>query len=92
MNRLTTDRQAVLFYRVYDYLLSVMTENQDDLQATDLSGQRYQGICQEPDHQGNSYTVKFLNFGMPKNIAVIYFKLKRRGQTLGYFVKMMQME
>ena len=32
-------------------------------------------------------TVKFLNFGMPENFAVIYLKFKQRGQTLGYFVK-----
>ena len=37
-------------------------------------------------------TVKFLNFGTLKNFAVIYLKLKQRGQTLGYFVKNMQME
>ena len=37
-------------------------------------------------------TVKFLNFRTPKNFAVIYLKFKQRGQTLGYFVKMVQME
>ena len=37
-------------------------------------------------------TVKFLNFGMPENFAVIYLKFEQRGQSLGYFVKMMQME
>ena len=37
-------------------------------------------------------TVKFLNFRMPKNFAVIYLKFKHRGQTLGYFVGKMQME
>ena len=36
--------------------------------------------------------VKFLNFRMPKNFAVIYLKFKQRGQALGYFVKMMQMQ
>ena len=40
----------------------------------------------------NKTTVKFLNFGMPEIIAVIYLKFKQRDQTFGYFVKMMQME
>ena len=39
-----------------------------------------------------SYTVKFLNFRTPENFAVIYLKFKQRGETLGYFVKKMQME
>ena len=38
------------------------------------------------------YTVKFLNFRMPENFAVIYLKFKQRGQTLGYFVKKTKME
>ena len=29
--------------------------------------------------------VKFLNFGMPENFAVIYLKFKQRGQTLRVF-------
>ena len=29
---------------------------------------------------------------MPENFAVTYLKFKQRGKTLGYFVKMMQME
>ena len=29
---------------------------------------------------------------MPENFAVIYLKLKQRGQTLGYFFKKTQME
>ena len=33
-----------------------------------------------------------LIFRMPESFAVIYLKLKHRGQTLGYFVKKMQME
>ena len=37
-------------------------------------------------------TVNFLNFGTPENFAVIYLKFEQRGQSLGYFVKMMQME
>ena len=37
-------------------------------------------------------TVKFLNFGTPKNFAVIYLKFKQRGQTFGCFVKEMQIE
>ena len=32
-------------------------------------------------------TVKFQNFRTPENFAVIYLKLKQRGQTLRYFVK-----
>ena len=40
----------------------------------------------------NACTVKFLNFRTPENFAVIYLKFKQRGQTLGYFVKKMQME
>ena len=37
-------------------------------------------------------TVKFVNFRPPENFAVIYLKFKKRGQTLGYFVKKMQKE
>ena len=37
-------------------------------------------------------TVKFLNFLTSENFTVIYLKVKERGQTLGYFVKKMQME
>ena len=37
-------------------------------------------------------TVKFLNFRTPENFAVIYLNNKQRGQILGSFVKMMQME
>ena len=33
------------------------------------------------------HTVKFLNFWMPENFAIIYLKFKKRGQTYGYFVK-----
>ena len=40
----------------------------------------------------NQHTVKFLNFRMPKNFAVIYLKFKERGQTLGYFVIKMTVE
>ena len=40
----------------------------------------------------NKPSVKFLNFGTPEIFAVIYLKFKQRGQTSGYFVKMMQME
>ena len=32
-------------------------------------------------------TVKFRNLRMLENFAVIYLKLKQKGQTLGYFVK-----
>ena len=37
-------------------------------------------------------TVKFLNFEMPENFAGICLKFKQTVQTLGYFVKKMQME
>ena len=37
-------------------------------------------------------TVKFLNFRTQENLAVIYLKFKQKAQTLGYFVKKMQME
>ena len=37
-------------------------------------------------------TIKFLNFRTPKIFAVSYLKFKQRGQTLGYFVKMVQRE
>ena len=37
-------------------------------------------------------TVKFLNFQTPKIFAVSYLKFEQRGQTLGYFVKMVQRE
>ena len=36
-------------------------------------------------------TVKFLNFRMPENLAVIYLKFKQKAQTLGYLVKKMPM-
>ena len=42
--------------------------------------------------KGWDSTVKFLNFRMPENFGVIYLKFKQRGQSLGYFIKMMQME
>ena len=35
-------------------------------------------------------TVKFLNFQMLENLAVINLKFKQRGQTLGYSTKQMQ--
>ena len=35
--------------------------------------------------------VKFLSFGSPENIALIYLKFKQRGRTLGCFVEKMQM-
>ena len=34
---------------------------------------------------GFAFTVKFLNFGMPEILAVIYLKFKQRGQTLWVF-------
>ena len=37
-------------------------------------------------------TVKFLNFRTPENFAAFYLKFKQRGQSLGYFIKIMQME
>ena len=37
-------------------------------------------------------TVKFLNFRMPENFAVIYPKFTQKAQTLGYLVKKMPME
>ena len=43
-------------------------------------------------HEILKLTVKFLNFRTPENFAVIYLKFKQRGQRLGYFIKMMQME
>ena len=39
-----------------------------------------------------SHTVKFLDFWMPENFAVIYLKFKQRSQILGYFIKKIQME
>ena len=39
-------------------------------------------------HHAN--TVKFLDFRTPNIFAVSYLKLKQRGQTLGYFVIMVQ--
>ena len=48
------------------------------------------------EYESDSYpvtlTVKFLNFQMPENLAVIYLKFKKRGQTSGYFIKKMQMK
>ena len=37
-------------------------------------------------------TVMILNFRTRESFAVIYLKFKQRGQTLGYFVKKMQIE
>ena len=42
--------------------------------------------------QNNDNTIKFLNFRTPENFVVIYLKCKQKAQTLGYFVKKMQME
>ena len=33
------------------------------------------------------YIVKFLNFRMQENLAIIYLKFKQRGQTIGNFIK-----
>ena len=41
---------------------------------------------------GATFTVKFLNFRTLENFAVMYLKFKQRDQTLGYFIKKMQME
>ena len=73
--------------KLQDVLSSRMSENKGTLQYsgyifTDL-GQRYSKLGD---------TIKFLNFQMPENFAVIYLKFKQRGQSLGYFIKMMQME
>ena len=35
---------------------------------------------------------KFLNFRTPENFVVIFLKFKQGGQSLGYFIKRMQME
>ena len=43
-------------------------------------------------HNNNNNTVKFLNFWMPENFAVIYLSFKKRDQISGYFVKKLQME
>ena len=37
----------------------------------------------------NRHTVKFLNFWMPENFAVIYLIFKKRDQTFGYIIKKM---
>ena len=37
-------------------------------------------------------TIKFLNFRMSVNFAVIYLKFRKRDQTSAYFVKKMQMK
>ena len=37
-------------------------------------------------------SVKFLNFRTPENFAVTSLKFKQRGQTVGNFVKKVQME
>ena len=42
--------------------------------------------------QEKTSSVKFLNFWTPEIFAVIYLKFKQRGQSLGYYVKKMQME
>ena len=42
--------------------------------------------------KGPKLSVKFLNFGTPENFDVIYLKFKQRGQSLGYFIKIIQME
>ena len=49
-------------------------------------------ICKVQKSRSYYHTVKFLNFQTPENFAVIYLKFKQRGQTLGYFIKKMQME
>ena len=42
--------------------------------------------------QFGKYCEVLLNFRTPENFAVIYQKFKQKAQTLGYFVKKMQME
>ena len=33
------------------------------------------------------FTIEFLNFGTPKNFAVIYLKFKQRGQTFFFWIQ-----
>ena len=40
----------------------------------------------------NQFTVKFLNFWMTENFAINNLKFKQRDQSLGYFIKEMQVE
>ena len=42
--------------------------------------------------QVSTTSIKFLNFRTQENFAVIYQKNKKRGQTLGYFIKKKQMK
>ena len=53
-------------------------------------GQRW--VPKLDNSQQYETTVKFLNFRTSENFAVIYLKFKQRVQTLGYFVKKIQME
>ena len=76
------------------------------MDTTSIQRQRYKGIgnIKKQFNMGRNkiysshvvrkhimFTVKFLNFRIPENFAVIYLKFKQRGKT-GYFVKKMQME
>ena len=47
---------------------------------------------EEKNIKGITITVKFLIVRTPENFALIYLKLRKRGQTLLYFVIKMHME
>ena len=46
----------------------------------------------DPVHDVAYVTVKFRNFRLPENFAVIYLKFKEKGQTFVYFFEKKQME
>ena len=47
---------------------------------------------EKPAEGAKVFTVKFLNFRMQENFAVIYLKFKQKAQTLWYLVEMMPMK
>ena len=51
------------------------------------------GAAQHKELESNiNLTVKFLNFGTPEILSVIYLTFKQRGETSGYLSKMVQRE
>ena len=58
----------------------------EDISVNDVILYRFHTLVDSNKVRDKS-NVKFLNFRMPENLAVIYLNFKQRGQTFGYFIK-----
>ena len=87
----TYQKYGPIWFFFYAQLIPALTLSQLSSVTLNLSGYYLLSIT-ERNQTDKSLPVKFLNFRTPENFDVIYLKSKRRGKTLGYFVKKMQME